>query len=948
MTFNTLSSRIRRGLHVAALVSALGAGTTGAWAQATGAVVGTISGRVTDAKSKIAFDGVRVSVTVNGVTYETTTDQQGGYVLVNVPAGDATVAFTYIGLPAQTLPVKVGGGEVAHLDLTMGQGDTAQGRGDVVKLGDFVVSGAVLGSARAVNDQRNALSLTNILAADAIGQLPDKNMAEAIQRLPGIDIAKDKGEGRYILIRGIPPTYVGLSMNGVRMASTEKGTRESAVDVISASLIGSIEVSKVTTPDVDGDSMGGSANLKTRSGLDQEGTVARFSAGSNFAHQENLKGGYNLAATYGEPLLGGKLGFIVDVASEFRPFTVYSEPTTGWSLVKSPTDGQQHWIVASQDFRHYDAKRWRHGASTALDYKFSDTSKVWVRLFATNYNQKNQQWLTTFPFAAGTVSALTDTTATTSIKAGGIIKSETQIVNNKRFESAVAGYDGTFGSWTNNFATGYTAGKYTRPTLALAFANTTATVVSYAFNGVYDNNVTQISGPSIGSPSSYTFSTKSAYSNTTSNTHEVTVRDDLRNDFTVGALPAYVKVGAEYREKYNNIDGSKWAITSAPWTLNDATVYPGYDYQDKMGGFPNFQIRQEQVQSYYDNQGAYGKTLTASTTYGGAFAGVEKIDAGYAMGGLRDGKFKALGGVRYEETDFHISGWQVNATTGAITPVTTAHSYSNVLPSAIFTYEFDPRTIARASWGNTLARPDYNSTAPGRAVDDTKKTVTQGNVNLPSLTAMNWDASLEHYYSRLGSVSAAVFYKTIKNFTYSAQAGIDPATGYNLTSFLTAPSAKIYGTELSWQQRFGFLPAPFNRFGIQTNAIFGNSEATYPTRPGEKLQFPGYGHKFGNLALTYAYSGLNLRAAVHYHDARLLANSTIGADATQDEHEAEYYQIDVGGSYRLNDHWNIYLNFSNINNAQLKTFFGGTGSAIRLDTFEAYGWSTEGGISWNL
>jgi TonB-dependent receptor len=885
-------------------------------------------------------------VTVNGTKYETTTDQQGSYVLVNIPAGETKAEFTYLGYPAQTLPVTVPAGDKVRLDLSMGAGNTQQGNDQVVQMAELVISSSVVGSARALNDQRSARTLTNIIASDAIGELPDKNMAEAIQRLPGVEIAKDKGEGRFISVRGITTAYVGLSMNGVRMSSTEKGTRESAVDVISSSLIGSMEVTKVNTPDTDADDMGGSVNLKTRSGLDHQGRLLRFSGSGTYSHQENLKGGYNTSASFGDTFMDGKLGFVVDVASDYRPFTVYSEPSTGWTLTKSPTDNQNHWIVNSQDFRHYDAKRWRNGASVALDYKFTDTNKVWVRFFDTSYNQKNQQWLTTFPFGAGTIQALTDTSATVSIKAAGIIKSETQIVNNKRFLSAVGGFDSTFGTWTNNAVVGYTAGKYTRPTLTIAYANSAATVVSYAFSGPYDNTVTQVSGPDIGSPSSYVFSTKSAYSNTTSNTHEVTVRDDLRRDFTVGDMPSYVKFGGEYRQKYNNLDGSKWAITASPLVLANS-VYPGYDYQYKFGSFPNFQIRQEAVQSFYSNQAAFPTTLTASTTYGGAFMAEEKIGAGYVMGGVTAGKLKLLGGVRAEHTDFEIRGWEVNATTGVIKPVVATNDYTNVMPSAVLTYEFTPRTILRASWSNTLARPDYNSVAPGRAVDDTKKTVTQGNTSLPALEAVNWDASIEHYYGQLGSVSAAFFYKTIKNFTYSGQSGIDATTGYNLSTFQTAPAAWVSGVELTWQQRLTFLPAPFNRFGVQINGIFGNSEVTYPTRPGEKLKFPGYGHKTGNVALSYSHGGLTLRTAAHFHDTRVQARSVIGADYTQDLMEQKYVQVDASGSYAFKQHWRVFTTVSNLNNAPLRTFYNGTPGIKRLDTYEAYGWSAEGGVGWN-
>lgn len=940
----------RRLLTAASLLLAACLATPAALAQGPGTITGTLVGRVTDASSKIAFEGVRVTVNVNGVNYQTTTDQAGNYVLVDVPAGPATVNFTYIGLPAQSASTTVQSGQIAHLDLTMGQGDTAQGNKDVVQMGEFKVASSVLGTARAMNDKRNATALTEILASDAIGQLPDKNMTEAIQRLPGIEIVKDKGEGRYIEPRGISPAYVGLSMNGIRFSSTEKGTRESSMDVVSASLIGSIEVNKVPTPDTDADSMGGSVNLKTRSGFDQDGRIARLSVGGLYSHVEDMKGGYNMSATYGDQLLDGRLAFIVDLAADYRPYIDYAEKAKSWSLQKSPTDGQQHWANDSLEFDHYDVKRTRQGEAVGLDYKLNDTGKIYLRTFNTSYETGNQQWATIFPFTAGTLTALTDTTATSTLKAGGLIKSEQQIRNNKRFTSIIAGYDQTMEAWTNNFAVGWTHAKYTRPTLNISFANSAATGVSYDFSaGPYKPLITQVSGPSIAAPSSYTFNTKSAYSNTTANSTEKTIKDDIRRDFTLDNLPTYVKVGGEFRYKDVNLDGSKWNITKVPYVLDGNTTMPGVDVQDRQGGFPDLRIRQDVVQSFYEgnNQSQYGLVFDPKTTYGAAFTAHEEISSVYAMGGVTVDKLKITAGVRYESTDFHQNGWSINATTGAITPVQNGVNYNNTLPSVVFSYEITPRTIARASYSTSLARPDYNSTAPGRAVDDSKQTVTQGNVRLPALTSQNWDASVEHFYGRLGVISAAVFYKDIKNFTYNALAGTDPATGYTLTSYLTAPSAWIEGAELNWRQQLNFLPGLLSGLGLQANATIGNSEVTYPTRPGEKLKFPGFGHKFGNIAATYDYRDFSLRVAMHFHDNRMLANSTIGANYQQDEMEPFYKQIDVSSSYRFADKWRVYLNFSNANNAPLQQYWSGTPNVTRIDTLEQYGWYAEGGVTWS-
>ena len=900
-------SRVRlRALSwlVAFTVSAFGL-TAGAFSQTS--AVGSVSGHVLDSGSKLSLAGARVAIA--GTSIEAFSNSQGDFHLVNVPAGTLTLNVSYVGYPTQNVTATVTPGQETHVDVAFAN--------EVITMNAFQITGNVIGTARAINEQRASAALSNIVASDAIGQLPDKNIAESLQRVPGVDIARDKGEGRFINIRGLDPIFVGVSINGVRMSTAEKGSREVELDVISSTMVGSLVVNKVNTPDMDTDDMGGSVDIRTRSGFDQEGRQLMIQAGSNYAHQEDRHGGYNFASNYSDQYDNGKIGFSLDLAAESRPFTTYSEPGTTWSQVTSPTDGHLHWILASQDFRHYDARRWRQGISSGLDFKLNDTTTAYIRYLFSNYTERNQQWLTTFPFGAGSVQALSDTSAQVSIKANGIIKSEAQIANNKRVGSIVGGLDTVVGSWTNNFALGYTTGKYTRPTVTIAFANTTATVVAYNFAGAYNNTVTQISGPSLDSPSSFAFSTKSSYSDTTSNMHEETVKDNVRYDFQGLSVPTYIKVGGEYRVKNNNLDTSKWAVTAAPYTLAQV-AYPGNDYQDTAGGFPNFLIRQEAVQQFFSNQSAFPTTNTLATTYGGAFRAEEDIGAGYVMAGTTIDKLKLIAGVRSETTDFKEYGWQIDSASGAITPDAASHSYTTALPGLIAEYEYSQNTIARASYTQTIARPDYAGTAPGRSVDDVNHIVTVGNVNLKALVAKNWDASIEHYYSPLGLVSLAAFYKQISNFSYQANGGTDPATGYLLSTYFNAPTASIYGFEGNWVQQLRFLPGILSGLGFQVSALAGNSKATYPTRPGETLPFAGFAHIECNAAVTYAYRGFQFRVAEHFHGTRLESGSVIGANATQDQYEEPYKALDASASYSFLRHWQLYLTGSNLNNAPPK------------------------------
>lgn len=142
---------------------------------AQSAATGSIAGRVTDAKSRLALSGARVTVT--GTALETFVAQGGDYVLVNVPAGARSVVVSYVGYPEATQLVTVAAGGVATADVAVGD--------STVRMEKFVIAGSAVGAARAINQQRAADTLTNLVAADDIGRFPDQNAAESIQRIPG-------------------------------------------------------------------------------------------------------------------------------------------------------------------------------------------------------------------------------------------------------------------------------------------------------------------------------------------------------------------------------------------------------------------------------------------------------------------------------------------------------------------------------------------------------------------------------------------------------------------------------------------------------------------------------------------------------------------------------------------------------------------------------------------
>jgi TonB-dependent receptor len=923
-------ARNLRRLAVGALALGLGLG----WVRAE-PTTGSLTGHVIDSQTKLSLAGARIAVPDKNL--ETFTDQQGNYQLAEVPSGPVSVNVSYVGYATQTLTATIAAGQSTRLDVAFG--------GEIVQMKELRITGDVVGTARAINSQRSAPALTSVMAADAIGRLPDKNVAEALGRIPGVDVYRDKGEGRFVVIRGLDPIYVSTEINGLRSATSEKGTREFPMDIIGADMISQLVVHKVSTPDMDADGLGGSVDIRTRTGFDADGPQAAIGLGGNMNHNgpDDRRGGYRADAYYGDQYDGGRLGVFVGVFTEARPFSVFNDENTGtWTNVVSPTDHAPHWFYTENDFRHYELTRWRDGFNTSFDFKIDDTSKVYLRFMTSYFIEREHQWITGFPFSSGTITALSDTSATVNLK--GVIKSESEIVDDKHITSVVGGYDKTAGAWTFNGILGYSVGKYSRAQPTIQYTTSGTGAYTYGFTTPWDVSVAQVSGASVNDPASYAFSTKSNYTQTVANERNKTIHGDVRYDFQLADLPAYVKFGGQYRAQDKNQDTSVLALGAVPFALADVI-----ETDTKNPSFPNsFIIQPAAVETYYADPAAFKPTVNLSKSYLSDFQAQENVGAGYAMGGVTMGQFKLMGGLRVEDTHFTMDGWSYDSTTGTVSPVSGGRDYVNALPGLIGTYEIDPRNLIRASVTTSIARPDYAATIIGRTVDDVNKVVTQGNPNLPALQAVNYDVSFEHYYSSLGVVSAGFFYKDIKNFAYQAQSGTDPLTGYALTTYLNGPSAWIYGLELNWVQRLTMLPEPFDGLGVFANTTVGDSQASYPTRPGESIPFVGYSKVFGNAGVSYEKHGLKLRLSASYHSHRLEVDSAIGANYTQDPYEDRYTQYDFGSSYTFREHWEAYFNVGNIFNAHLHEYYNGGAGRKLLQNNEQDGINFDAGIRWSL
>ncbi|MFA6059181.1 MAG: carboxypeptidase-like regulatory domain-containing protein [Taibaiella sp.] len=232
----------------------------------------TVKGTVVD--NGETLPGIVINLV--GQPYNTITDYDGRFELTNIPPGDYILRVSSLGHePFQkNLELK------ENLDL----GIIALTR---QTLNEVKVVGNIKGTeTKALNMMKASNVFANIVSAEGVAKLPDRNVAEAVQRLPGVVMESDQGEGRFISFRGTPSDWSAALVNGSRMpvADEDSKTRAMNFDIFPSSLVDYIVVSKTLSPDMEGDAIGGSANFITK-GAPVKKTI-----------QASLGGGYNAQA----------------------------------------------------------------------------------------------------------------------------------------------------------------------------------------------------------------------------------------------------------------------------------------------------------------------------------------------------------------------------------------------------------------------------------------------------------------------------------------------------------------------------------------------------------------------------------------------------------------------------------------------------------------------------
>jgi TonB-dependent receptor len=933
---------------------------------ASGQTTGTVTGVVTDKITGGFLVGADIRVA--GTDLGTATARDGSFTLTNVPTGAQTLEVSYVGRRTKSTAVNVpaGGFTRATIDLD---------ESDVLVMEAVTVESVREGQSRAINQQRTGNTVMNVISSDAIGNLPDTTVGDALARLPGVSVVLD-GRSAFASIRGAEAKFNSITLDGSHVSFpapdgvfTTAGQETRAVDLstIPSDMIGSIEVVKALPADRDADAFGGQVNLVTRSAFDLPGRTINGRAEYRYNSLREDDGmAFNL--NYSDVVNSARtLGITATLSYSDEKYGQNDYEIAYFDKSVAPVNtiaGITDQAISEWDTRYREIQKESLGGSLNFDYRPANSpSQFYLKLFHNGSDTTSQRWrLRERGFAAFNASS-TDRRA---FGAEARITRRLDATTTERTNDRIAvGGKSRVGEGTFHYEANYGEAEMDARSRRYQF-ETGSSGLRRSLDWVIDRSdplypVVTLTQRATGENALFRTQDMALnqlrFQNVNGVDEDLVARLDYEFNQNVGTQPVAWKVGAKYRSKDRSLDGSldDYASTgAAPLQSSFATaIEPRGLFEGRkatLGPYPSIDAVFAPIVA---NPGAFRvvpgdeSTIVAISRYTAS----EDITSAYAMGTAQFGKLQTIAGLRFEKTEVDYT-YRPTATTRA----SGSSSYDNLFPSLLFNYRFNRDVVLRAAWTNTLTRPDYGDLIPYESSLDPEGVlnldsgalakVFRGNPNLKAQQSSNFDVSLEWYFQPTGMLSVSVFRKDISDFIYkSVTTESRPPIIVALYENRNGGKQDITGTELTWSQSLARLPAPFDGFGFSINATFIDGESTFPTynvttgARGTRTEdfIPLQPKRVYNAQLYWEKYGFTARVAMNYIDEYVrevggLAGAVTNNDATR---------WDAQVSYRINRNFTLFAEGKNLGE-ELKRWYNTTPN--RPEELEYSGWNGAAGV----
>lgn len=840
-------------------------------------------------------------------------------------------------------------------------------------LEEVIVSGVRQSVESAIAIKQESLQISDSIVAEDIGKLPDNSVAEALQRVPGVQIARARGDASLVLIRGLPNVVTTINDRQI-FTTTGRGV---ALADIPADLLKQVDVYKTQTADMYSGGLVGAINVDLRRPFDFE----------DFAVAGALRGIYSENTEDIDPIASalisnrwnvgdGEFGAMLSVSHQSKNYQEANtfdgtydriEPPNQPPTPDDPGDDILRPFVIGSIYTLGETQRdsanlslqWRpneratfHFDGFYVKYEEDYELNFWIPLpgiQVDSYTLKSgsnvaQTWNSSNIFTLTSNQAFARESETYQLAFGG----EWELSDRLALRSDIAYTSSTADNRGVILDTGFIA-----PRLEVDFSQ----------NGASNARVLNADGSAFDVTDSSHYWLEQLFDQRDAQEgDDVTFRADLdyTRDGAFSKISGGIQVGKRTAENRAANGGGIHRNLFAPPGVDNLVFVDDVEARtgragiqalspdDILEGDRNLWTRQWFIA---DRDFLLNNTPEIRELFylspedppddpGRFFNDEEKTYAAYLQTGfefdLGGVPVDGVLGVRYVKIDSELNGFVFSNTGGGDvrTPVSIAKSDDAVLPSLNMRFKFRDDLFLRFSASETMVRPNFADLNPATVLTAPGPTLpgqgSGGNPDLDSQKALNGDLTLEWYFGQGGLLSGGVFYRDIENYVQIFSATERIGNQDFEVSRPRGTDATLKGVELSYTQFFDMLPGFLSGFGTQLNYTLVDSEANTPDLRTDPVTFrkadvTNVSDDSYNIILIYEQYGVSARLAYNWRSDYIESYNQSGAQPPAVVVK-DAAQMDFSLGYDINEHLTIQFDATNLLDRPVLNYFGSTSS----------------------
>ena len=796
--------------------------------------------------------------------------------------------------------------------------------------GDIIVTGLRRSLQTAQALKRDSDQIVDAVVAEDIGKLPDNNASEALARITGVQVNRSSDEAGGVQVRGLP--NLTTTFNGREMFTAQQ--RNVALQDFPAGALAGLEVYKTTSADLIEGGIAGLINVRSRRPFDFDGfQIAGAIRGTYGDQAKKYDPNLNVLVTDRWDTAIGEMGALVNVSYTQLHYLTSSRYINGNIVspgANQPVDGARDFVLPESAGVYYDrGKRWRPSVNGTIQWRPAPNLEFYIdglfqgartdvandfaglNLVADNPGLSNIVRNSAEP---GTIASVTVTPDFANGRGIDFSRS-TRAGRTNAFQGAIGG------SWKTDRATittdfAYTDSKaeYTDHNFDFAPAAAQSADVIFDIGGTDGGPQIGLPGFNANDPNNYIL--RGIYDRRSVATGKgIQWRTDLKLETELPVI-TQLDVGFRLTDRDARLQSGGRYATLRPLALRLSDV-PGGDTgtpidagfrggqapalsrwfaPTRSGIVDNIEALRDLARRGLEQIGTPAALAERALWDSDipAYVQNERLDAleksyafygqfhyGFDLGGV---SIDGVVGTRLVNTKAQLTG---NALVGgALVTTTSRQNYLDVLPSASFRAKFTDQLQLRLSATETRTRPEYDQLNPAVTIGSpgvTPITGNSGNINLQPILSTNYDASLEWYFSKTGSLTGAIFRRDVQGFITNLNSQVD--LGYPSLVTVNRPEnggkGRLQGAEVAFQTFFDFLPGVLSGFGTQLNATYIDGSQALPLVLGDTGQdsdIPGVSKWSYNAVGIYEKGPVSARLAYNWRSrvTNFFATDTAG------------------------------------------------------------------------